>query len=96
VIRSFADRDTERVFAGRQPKRLPPDILDRAEARLRVLDAVERVEELRVPPGNKLERLKGKRAGQWSVRINRQYRICFSFEDGDAYDVEITDYHQEV
>ncbi len=93
AIKSFADEDTERVFAGRKPKRLPHQILDRAEAKLVVLDSASTVEELGMPPGNRLERLKGDRAGQWSIRINQQYRICFAWEGGDAYDVEIADYH---
>lgn len=93
AIRSFADIDTERVFAGRLPKKLPQQILDRAEAKLIALEAASSVEDLRVPPGNRLESLGGERAGQWSIRINDQYRICFNFEDGDAYEVEITDYH---
>ncbi len=92
MIKSFADKDTERVFSGRRPKKLPAQILDRAEAKLLILDSVVEVGELGQPPGNRLEQLKGDRAGQWSVRINQQYRICFVWSD-DAYDVEITDYH---
>jgi proteic killer suppression protein len=93
MIKSFADKDTERVFSGRRPKKLPAQILDRAEAKLLILDSVVEVGELGQPPGNRLEQLKGDRAGQWSVRINQQYRICFVWSDDDAYDVEITDYH---
>ena len=93
MIRSFADKDTERVFSGRRPKRLPAQVLERAEAKLLALDSVVEIEELRQPPGNRLEQLRGDRAGQWSVRINQQYRICFAWRDGDAYDVGITDYH---
>ena len=93
MIRSFADKDTERVFTGRRPRKLPAQVLERAEAKLSVLDSVVEIEELRQPPGNKLEQLKGDRAGQWSVRVNRRYRICFVWRDGDAYDVEIADYH---
>ncbi|MDQ3303487.1 MAG: type II toxin-antitoxin system RelE/ParE family toxin [Actinomycetota bacterium] len=93
MIKSFANKDTERVFSGRKPKKLPQQILDRAEAKLVILDSVAEVEELRTPPGNRLEQLGGDRAGQWSVRINQQYRICFNWENGDAYDVEIVDYH---
>lgn len=93
MIKSFANKDTERVFSGRKPKKLPQQILDRAEAKLVILDSVAEVEELRTPPGNRLEQLGGDRAGQWSVRINQRYRICFNWEDGDAYDVEIVDYH---
>lgn len=93
MIKSFADKDTERVFAGRRPKKLPQEMIERAETRLAMIDAAEYVEVLRMPPGNRLEKLRGDREGQWSVRINQQYRVCFSFEGGDAYDVEITDYH---
>ncbi len=93
MIKSFANKDTERVFSGRKPKKIPQQILDRAEAKLVILDSVAEVEELRTPPGNRLEHLGGDRAGQWSVRINQRYRICFNWEDGDAYDVEIVDYH---
>lgn len=93
MIRSFADKDTERVFAGRRPRKLPQEVVERAETRLAMIDAAEQVEVLRMPPGNRLEKLRGDREGQWSIRINRQYRVCFSFEGGDAYDVEITDYH---
>lgn len=93
MIRSFADKDTERVFAGRRPRKLPQGVVERAERKLATINAAEHVEVLRMPPGNRLERLRGDREGQWSIRINQQYRVCFSFEGGDAYDVEITDYH---
>ena len=93
MIRSFADKDSERVFAGRRPRKLPQGIVERAETKLAMIDAAERIETLRAPPGNRLEKLRGDREGQWSIRINQQYRVCFSFEGGDAYEVEITDYH---
>jgi toxin HigB-1 len=93
MIKGFADKETERLFRGRKSRAVPAQIRERALAKLLVLDAATEVEELRVPPGNRLEKLRGERAGQWSIRINQQYRICFSFEGGDAYDVEITDYH---
>lgn len=93
MIKSFANKDTERVFAGRRPKKLPQEIVERAETKLAMIDAAEHIEILRIPAGNRLEKLRGDREGQWSVRINQQYRVCFSFERGDAYDVEITDYH---
>jgi proteic killer suppression protein len=92
VIKSFAGKGTERVFAGRRPRSLPQEVVERAEAKLALIDAAEKVETLRMPPGNRLEKLRGDREGQWSIRINQQYRVCFSFEGGDAYDVEITDY----
>ena len=91
MMKSFADRETERLFRGRRSRAVP--VRERALAKLLVLDAATDIEELRVPPGNRLERLRGDRAGQWSIRINQQYRVCFSFEGGDAYDVEVVDYH---
>ncbi len=72
---------------------MPQEVVERAEAKLALIDAAEKVETLTMPPGNRLEKLRGDREGQWSIRINQQYRVCFSFEGGDAYDVEITDYH---
>lgn len=93
MIKSFADKETERLFRGRKSRAVPGQVRERALAKLLVLDAATDVEELRVPPGNRLERLRGERAGQWSIRINQQYRVCFSFKGGDAYDVEVVDYH---
>jgi proteic killer suppression protein len=93
VIRSFRNRDTERLFDRRPTKRLGPDVQRIALRKLRMLDAAASVEDLRVPPGNRLERLKGDRAGQYSIRINDQWRTCFRWSDGDAHDVEIVDYH---
>ena len=93
MIKSFADKDTERLFWGRKSKAVPPQLRERAEAKLRVLDAATNIEDLRVPPGNHLEKLRGYREGQWSIRINQQYRLCFFYEGGDAHDVEVVDYH---
>ncbi|WP_407071457.1 type II toxin-antitoxin system RelE/ParE family toxin [Rhodanobacter sp. FW510-R10] len=93
VIRSFADRETERLFSTGAAKRFPPDIARRAIGRLQHLHLANRVEDLRKPPSNRLEALKGDRAGQWSIRVNEQWRLCFRFEGGDAFDVEIVDYH---
>jgi toxin HigB-1 len=93
VIRSFADRQTERLFRGRRSRAVPTDIRERALAKLVAINIATNVEELRVPPGNRLEKLRGDREGQWSVRINQQCRVCFFFEGGDAYEVEVTDYH---
>ena len=93
MIRSFADRDTEQFFATGKSRRLPPPIRTRAVMRPTQLNAVTRIEDLRVPPSNRLEALQGDRAGQWSVRINDQWHVCFCFEAGDALDVEIVDYH---
>jgi toxin HigB-1 len=93
VIKSFADRRTAAVFQGRVPKGLPQPIAQRAQTKLAVLDAAGSLVDLRVPPGNRLEALRGARRGQHSIRINDQWRICFVWQDGDAHDVEIVDYH---
>jgi proteic killer suppression protein len=93
VIRSFRDRDTEDVFNRLPARRLPRDILRPARRRLLILDAAESLADLRIPPGNRLERLSGERAGQYSIRINVRWRICFSWREGDAYHVESVDYH---
>jgi proteic killer suppression protein len=93
VIRSFRDAETRRVFERERARKLPPDVQRRAHRKLLLLNAAERLDELRVPPGNRLERLAGGRAGQHSIRINDQWRICFRWKEGDAHDVEICDYH---
>lgn len=93
MIRSFADAETERMFASGKSRRLPPPILRRAIMRLTQVDAAVAVEDLRLPPSNRLELLTGNRSGQWSIRINEQWRVCFRFAAGDAFDVEIVDYH---
>ena len=93
MIKSFADKDTDRLFRHQAPRRLPPEIWRRAARKLLILNAVVELEELRVPPGNRLEKLSGDREGQHSIRINDQWRICFTWRNGDAYDLEITDYH---
>lgn len=93
MIQSFATKETAAVFAGVAVKRMPREILARAKARLDQLHAALVVEDMRLPPSNRLERLSGGREGQWSVRVNNQWRICFRFEDGHAFDVEIVDYH---
>lgn len=93
MIRSLADAETERFFTTCQSRRLPSEILRRAAMRLEQLHAAERVEDLRLPPSNRLEKLVGGRSGQWSIRINARWRICFRFEGTDAFEVEIVDYH---
>ncbi|MEN8183088.1 MAG: type II toxin-antitoxin system RelE/ParE family toxin [Myxococcota bacterium] len=93
MIRSFRDAETEKVFRRERSRRLPADVQRRAHRKLLLLDAAEALQDLRVPPGNHLERAAGKRAGQHSIRINDQWRVCFRWGRGDAYDVEITDYH---
>ena len=93
MIRGFSDTETEMLFQGQRPKHLPNQIHRVALRKLLVLDAADSLQDLRLPPGNRLEKLKGKREGQHSIRINDQWRICFEWHDGDAYEVEITDYH---
>lgn len=93
MMRSFANAETERFFATGKSRRLPTEIIKRAVMRLTQLGAATSIEDLRFPPSNRLEALKGDRRGQWSIRINEQWRICFRFAEGDAFDVEITDYH---
>jgi proteic killer suppression protein len=93
MIRSFAGKDTARLFHREPVRRLPPSLLRTGLRKLVQLDAATRLDDLRVPPGNRLERLSGDRAGQHSIRINDQWRICFRWKEGDAFDVEIVDYH---
>ena len=93
MIESFASAETERLFATGKSRRLPPDILKRAVMRLAQLDAATEIEDLRQPPSHRLEALSGNRVGQWSIRINDQWRVCFRFEHGTAQGVEIVDYH---
>ena len=93
MIRSFADKQTEQFWVTGTLGRLPPDIERRALRKLSAIDAAGQLESLRVPPGNRLHALEGDRAGQHSISVNDQWRVCFRFEDGDAFDVEICDYH---
>ena len=93
MIKSFRDRDAERLFQRLPAKKLGPGVQRVALRKLRMLDAATILDDLRVPPGNRLERLKGDREGQHSIRVNKQWRICFRWRSGDAYDVEIVDYH---
>lgn len=93
MIRSFADAETERFYTTGKSRRLPTEIRTRAGMRLTQLNAAHRIEDLRLPPSNRLEALKHDRAGQWSIRVNDQWRVCFRFENGDAFDVQIVDYH---
>jgi len=92
VIKSFADRDTEALYQGRRVRRFD-GFREQAEKRLQILRRARRLEDLRGLPSNRLEALAGDRQGQLSIRINRQWRICFRWHEGDAYDVEIVDYH---
>ena len=93
MIKSFADKQTALVFLGKVAKRLPGNIQKRAKAQLNAIQAASDIEDLRVPPGNRLEKLSGNRVGQHSIRINQQWRICFIWRNGEAYEVEICDYH---
>ncbi len=93
MIKSFADRDTEHLFNRERVRRFPAELLRTMLRKLVSLDAAEALPDLRIPPGNRLERLKGHRAVHYSIRINDQWRICFDWKDGDAYNVEIVDYH---
>lgn len=93
MIQSFASAETERFFAAGKSRRVPQDILKRAAMRLTQLDGATSLDDLRIPSSNRLEALAHDRAGQWNIRINDQWRVCFRFEKGDAYDVEVVDYH---
>ena len=93
MIRSFSDPETEKIWSGLRSRKLPPDIQDRALIRLKLLNRSKSIDDLRNPPSNRLHALKDDRAGQHSISINKQWRICFVWRDGGAYDVEITDYH---
>jgi proteic killer suppression protein len=93
MIRSFREPETEQLFERRGSRRFPADIQRSALKKLVVLHAAESLEDLRTPPGNRLEKLSGNRKGQYSIRVNERWRICFAWKEGDAYDVEIVDYH---
>lgn len=93
MIGSFACKETEKIWLGEHSRKFPPDIQDRALLKLNWIEVAKTVQNLQVPRSNNLEALKGNRKGQWSIRINRRWRICFSFEGSNAYDVEIVDYH---
>jgi proteic killer suppression protein len=93
MIKSFRNKETEKIFNRQFSNKLPQNIQRVARKKLVILDAAPRLNDLRIPPGNQFEALKGDRKGQHSIRINDQWRICFKWIDGDAYDVEITDYH---
>ena len=93
MIRDFADKETEKIWEGTVSRRLPHDIQTVARRKLRMLNNARQLEDLRIPPANRLEALKGDRRGQHSIRINDQWRICFRWNDSDASQVEIVDYH---
>ena len=93
MIRSYRDRDTEAIAERRRVSRFPPDIQRRAQMKLMILNNASGLDDLRAPPGNRLEALSGDRSGQHSIRINDQWRVCFVWSGGEAHQVEITDYH---
>ena len=93
MIKTFADHATEELFRTGKSKRVPADVARRALRKLEAIDVATQLSDLRVPPGNRLHALKHDRVGQHSISVNEQWRICFRFEDGDAYDVECCDYH---
>ncbi|MFL6261835.1 MAG: type II toxin-antitoxin system RelE/ParE family toxin [Thermoanaerobaculia bacterium] len=93
MIRSFKSRSAEEIWLGEVARRLPRNIQEVARRKLRMLNNAQTLQDLLVPPGNRLERLRGDRSGQYSIRINDQWRICFEWSDGDAHEVEIADYH---
>jgi proteic killer suppression protein len=93
VIKSFKSKETEKIFGRQRSPKLPNDIQQVALRKLRMLNNAATIKDLRIPPTNRLEKLTGDRAGQYSIRINDQWRICFEWRGGDAYHVEITDYH---
>jgi toxin HigB-1 len=93
VIQTFADSETEGFYTAGKSRRMPTEIRKRAAMRLLQLNAATQIEDLRLPPSNRLEQLHGDRTGQWSIRINDQWRVCFRFKNGDAFDVTIVDYH---
>ncbi len=93
MIKSFKDNETEKIYFRERSRKLPPDIQQVALRKLRMVNNAKTINDLRIPPANRLEKLTGNRSGQYSIRINDQWRICFVWKDGDATDVEITDYH---
>ena len=93
MVRSFGSKATEQIWNGTAVRSLPIDMQNTARRKLRMINNAQSLDELRVPPNNRLEKLKGDRAGQFSIRVNRQWRICFRWNDGDAHEVELADYH---
>jgi proteic killer suppression protein len=93
MIRSFKCKETEKIFSRQRSRKLPQDIQQVALRKLRMLNRSMTLNDLRVPSANRLEKLRGNRVGQYSIRINERWRICFEWQDGDAHNVEIVDYH---
>ncbi len=93
MIKTFADKETEKLFQRHISRSLPADIQRKARMKLEILDAAEKLDDLKVPPGNRLEKLSGNRQGQHRIRVNNQWCICFIWKDADAFNVEVVDYH---
>ncbi len=93
MIRTFADKGTQDLYLTGTAKRVPPDVARRPARKLEYVDLASRLDDLKVPPGNRLHALSGERAGQHAIAVNDQWRICFEWRDGDAYEVEVCDYH---
>ncbi len=93
MIRSFADKEAEKIFDRERSRKLPVEIQPIARRKLEILNASSNIQDIKNPPSNRLEKLKGERKGQYSIRINHQWRICFRWHEGDAFEVEIVDYH---
>lgn len=93
MIRTFKNDETRKIYQRQRSRKLPSDIQQVALRKLRMINNAVAINDLRIPPANRLEKLSWRRLGQWSVRINDQWRVCFRWEGSDAYDVEITDYH---
>ena len=93
MIKTFKDTQTQQIYLRQRSRKLPPDIQQVALRKLRMINNAISLTDLRVPPANRLEKLSGDREGQWSIRINDQWRICFEWQESDAYNVEIVDYH---
>ena len=93
MIKSFKDSETEKIYSRERSRKLPPDIQQVALRKLRMINNAKNITDLRIPPANRLEKLSGSRAGQYSIRINDQWRVCFEWREGEAINVEIADYH---
>ncbi|TGM62920.1 plasmid maintenance system killer protein [Leptospira levettii] len=93
MIKSFADKETQSLWKGKFSKKFPPELQRKAQMKLGMLNNIKDIKELKIPPSNNLHSLDGDRKGQFAISINDQWRICFSFDNGDVFDVEIVDYH---
>ncbi|MFN3983706.1 MAG: type II toxin-antitoxin system RelE/ParE family toxin [Caldilinea sp.] len=93
MIKTFRDNEAQKIYQRQRSRKLPADIQQTALRKLRMINNAVTINDLRIPPANRLEKLSGDREGQWSIRINDQWRVCFRWEGNDAYEVEIMDYH---